>query len=388
MRFLQICADPGIAPGSTKGAAQHLRGIAAGLGQLGHHVVTATARRAEGPFPAPLIDLGSVSPAMIAETGIEVIYERYSLGHTGGLDLARATGRPFVLEVNAPLVAEATAHRPDTVSPGAAGIEVDLLAGADLVITVSTDLARWAAGHRPAGAPTMVLPNGFEPAWFTCPAQPELDGPLVFLGHPKPWHGADRLPHLVAGLVTAGLDPELLIIGGGGGVEPILARAAALGVADRIEVTGALPPERATSLLSGASIGLAPYRRQDPFYFCPLKVIDYLAAGLPVVASDQGDIAALVGSAGLLVDPDDDRALVAATADLLADPDRRRLLGRSGRARAGAERSWIEVARSTVSAIEPIIGSAIHQARRPFRAADGGHPVGGPGLPLTTGERA
>ena len=358
MRVLQVCADRGIAPGSTKGAALHLRGVAVGLLALGHDVVTATARPAEGPFPAPMIEAAALADGRCSGAHYDVIYERYSLGHTAGLAAARASGRPFVLEVNAPLVAEATTHRPHTVPAGAARAEVELLERADLIVAVSTDLARWVSRHRPASSgPTVVIANGFEPEWFAQPARPELDGPLVFLGHPKPWHGADRLPQLLLELVARDLDPQLLMIGGGAGVEPVLARAAEMEVSDRVEVTGALPPAEASAMLARGSIGLAPYRRLDPFYFCPLKVIDYAAAGLPVVAGDQGDIARLVEPAGVLVDPDDDAALVEATASLLGDPSRRRQLGAAGRVRALAERSWTEVARATVAALEPLVSA-------------------------------
>ncbi len=360
MRILQVCADRGIAPGSTKGAAQHLRGVAAGLAALGHSVVTAAARSAEGAFPVPVVDLGELGRGHRPAVGFDVVYERYSLGHAGGLAMARAAGRPFVLEVNAPLVAEAAAYRLATVPSDAADVEARLLAEADLVVAVSTDLARWVQRHRPpSSGGTVVVANGFEPAWFTEAARPELDGPLVFLGHPKPWHGADRLPALVAGLVDRWFDPELLVIGGGPGTEAIASRAIELGVADRLRVTGAVAPAQASAMLASGSVGLAPYRRLEPFYFCPLKVIDYAAAGLPVVASDQGDIARLVGSGGVLVDPDSDTALVEATASLLADPDRRRRLGRAGRSKAWAERSWVEAARATVARIEAIASPTV-----------------------------
>ncbi len=55
--IIQISADRGIAPGSTKGAAQHLRGIAAGFQQRGHQVTTYTPRRPEGPFPTSVVPL-------------------------------------------------------------------------------------------------------------------------------------------------------------------------------------------------------------------------------------------------------------------------------------------------------------------------------------------
>ena len=353
---IQISADCGIAPGSTKGAAQHLRGVAVGLASVGHHVTTYSTRPAEGPFPGPVQPIRELDRLCSSDMfGVRdcLVYERYSLGHRRGLDTARRLGVPFVLEVNAPLVAEARTHRSDTLGPDDSSIEAELLDAADLVITVSTVLADWVASQR--AAPTITIPNGFEPAWFPEPARTSAPNPaLVFIGHPKPWHGADRLIDLLVSLARQGRYPELLVIGGGPGADQLRARADGAGVGDRLKITGALPPPDASSLLRRGGIGLAPYRRHDPFYFCPLKVIDYLAAGLPIVATDQGDIAQLVGNAGVVVDPDDDTAFAAVVASLLDDADRRAAMGRSGRAMAMAEMTWHHVGARTAAALHQL----------------------------------
>ncbi len=347
LSFVQVCADRGVAPGSTKGAAQHLRGIAAGLTRGGHRLVTYTARRSEGPFPTEVRKLSRLADE--AAAGADVVYERYSLGHRGGLDLARAIGAHFVLEVNAPLVDEALAHRPGTVESHHRRVEADLLREADLVITVSSALTRWAMRHR--SGPTITVTNGFEPEWFPTVDRRHTEPSLVFLGHPKPWHGARQLPRILVDLALRGRRPPMLVIGGGAGADELMDEARRLGVSEQITVTGPLPPVVASELLSTATIGIAPYLRQDPFYFCPLKVVDYLAAGLPVVSTDQGDIASLVGDAGLVVDPDDPDALVEAITTLLDDPDRCAELGRAGRDRAMATLTWDDAAARTATAI-------------------------------------
>lgn len=358
LRIAQVCADRGIAPGGTKGAAQHLRGVAAGLTELGQHVETYSARPAEGPFPVsirPLVELATVA-------GIDVAYERYSLGHRGGLELARSLNVPFVLEVNAPLVDEALAHRPATVDAGDRTNELELLASADLVITVAGELSRWVSERR--AGPILTQPNGFEPSWFSWVEQPigtaaQAPFPLVFLGHPKPWHGADRIVPLLLELARTGHRPRTLVIGGGPGAVRLAADAERAGLHDQVEVTGAQSPEEATRRLSDAVIGIAPYPARSPFYFCPLKVIDYLAAGLAVVSSDQGDIAALVGDAGIVVDdPDNDREFADAVRLLLDDDERRIAMSLDGRRRATEQMTWAQVAANTLDSIHTLRTSA------------------------------
>ena len=123
------------------------------------------------------------------------------------------------------------------------------------------------------------------------------------------------------------------------------------GVGAQLTITGPLAPDDASAMLRRGGIGLAPYPRHDPFYFCPLKVVDYLAAGLPVVATDQGDIAGLVDDGGVVVGLDDDDHLVSAIASMLDNPDGRAAMGRRGRARAMASMTWDHVAARTEAAI-------------------------------------
>ncbi len=365
LNIVQINADRGIAPGGTKGAALHLRGVAAGLTACGHSVSTYSLRPATGPFPVvvhPLDELQQVTEAT-------VVYERYSLGHRQGLHLARSLDVPFVLEVNAPLLDEARAHRPDTVPVGADEIEDELIASADLVITVSSALTEWAMAKR--DGPVETIPNGFEPSWF--PPVDEANrscgriasNRIAFLGHPKPWHGAEVLVDLLIDLATLGHRPELLIIGGGKGADEVVARADQLGVGQQVSVTGPVGPDRVSPHLATAALGIAPYPSRQPFYFCPLKIIDYLAAGLPVVATEQGDIPELVGEAGVLVEPGDRRALAAAVAELLDSPERRGEMGVVGRRRAFSTMSWRQVGERTEAAVRKLTHQSIEAVSLP-----------------------
>ncbi|MGF1617566.1 MAG: glycosyltransferase family 4 protein [Acidimicrobiia bacterium] len=349
MRILQVCADKGVPPGGTKGASAHLRHVAAALTARGHRVRTVARRAAEGhnPHPVPVDVLAgeeSLVDSISALGGADLIYERYSLGHLAGLQMASRIGVPFVLEVNAPLVLEAAAHRAAAIDTVEVEAERRLFAEADVVMAVSTALADHVASVRGHRDGVLVTPNGADPHGFPTAAHHRGQPQLVFLGHPKPWHGADRLPLIAASLRRRFPAIEVLVVGGGPGIEPIMARAAALDVADAFRITGPVADGAIAGHLAGGSVGLAPYPSSDFFYFSPLKVVEYMMAGLPVVTTDVGDVATTVGSGGIVVPPDDVEELTAACAYLLDRPVLRRHMGRSSRSRAFRDHTWDGVA--------------------------------------------
>ena len=63
----------------------------------------------------------------------------------------------------------------------------------------------------------------------------------------------------------------------------LVAQAAQLGVSRQVEFTGALPPAEVSAQLQRMDVACAPYGPDGTAYFSPLKVYEYLAAGLPVV---------------------------------------------------------------------------------------------------------
>ena len=386
MRIAYISSDRGIPVNGTKGASIHVRGMAQALAQRGHEVQILTAR-ADGDAPPGFrpgtIDfgfdrllkelrgdirvhggenIGNEAYSLLLNTalaqalarlddrwGIDAIYERYSLWSWSGLHFARERNLPFILEVNAPLVKEQATWRELSLQPIAAGLERLVLREADAVSVPASGLKQHIEAVTGRRRGIHVVPNGVDLAVFRDPQLPpealraRLRGRFVvaFLGSLKPWHGIENLYRAFRKLHAKVPSAHLLVIGDGPMRGYLEKTAAELG-SDAITLTGAVPHQAVPGLLACADVGVAPYPELEDFYFCPLKVIEYQTAGLPVVASDLGDMAKLVahGQTGLLVPPGDTRALAHALTELHADPRQRARFSARARRRAESRHGW------------------------------------------------
>lgn len=343
MRIAYLCADPGIPVLGHKGASVHLRSLAGALARR-HHAVLLLGANLSGEDRAP----ERVSIAALQEIGLEdrlaafqpdVVLERYSLRSEAGLRAARQLGKAFVLEMNAPLVEEAARYRGLRDVSDWRAWEQRLVGAADQVIAVSTAVRDHALALGVQSRRVTVVPNGVDADRFEAgrgaPVRERhgLGRAFVvgFSGSLKPWHGVVVLVRAFAHLPD---ETRLLLVGDGPQRQEIGGLVRDLGIDARVVLTGAVPHDHVPDHLAAMDIGVAPYEAQPAFYFSPLKIVEYMAAGLPVIASRQGDLEAVVDGAGLLVEAGDVDALAAALSQLFGDRAARLELGRRGRDRA------------------------------------------------------
>ncbi|WP_127818530.1 glycosyltransferase family 4 protein [Microbacterium sp. CPCC 204701] len=271
--------------------------------------------------------------------------------------VAALEGRPEALVIahNAPILPRMltrTSHTPvyyahNDLPRGMSRREADrALAPAVAVVAVSADLAGRIASRvsRTLADRIRVVENGVDTTAFQVRTAPAGSSRLrvMFVGRIVPDKGPDVLLRAAAGLARD--DYEIVIVGSQGfdaqaQLSPYerelrsLAATAAVPVSFQPFVDRAALP----ALLQSADVFVAPSRWPEP---SGLTVGEAMATGLPVIASDAGGIASVLGDAGLLVRPGDVPALADALGSLLDDAVLRAALGGAARRRA-ENRSWV-----------------------------------------------
>ena len=358
MRIGYLCTDPGIPYGGTKGAAVHMTEMIGALAGEGAEVLALVAgiaadapepppRVAVEPLPAPDSDAATARLAgeprrrrMIGERleafGADLLYERLALHSAAGAWAADRLGVRHVVELNAPLVEEERRYRALEQLPAAERHERVTLGEADVVLAVSPPLvayARLRGAHRVELFPNAVTFDG-----HPSPSRGEGEEPVAaFAGRARPWHGIDTVA--AAWRLLGERAPRLVVIGEPGEARPLLQAAGA-------ELRGPVPHARVPALLAEADIGLVPYAADAPGYFSPLKLFEYMAAGLCVIAGEMPAVREIVSEeTAVLVPRGDPEALAAAVDGVANDPERRRRLGRAARELVAAEHTWRHRAR-------------------------------------------
>lgn len=163
------------------------------------------------------------------------------------------------------------------------------------------------------------------------PFQTRQAAHLLFLGRLGLLKGTYELLEAVAALAPGRPDLRLLL-GGDGEVESVRARAAELGIADRVETLGWVRDADKRRHLDQAGIYVLPSHHEG----LPMSVLEAMASGLPVVSTTVGGIPEAVrdGVDGFLVAPGDVVGLADRLGRLLSDSALAHRMGQASRARA------------------------------------------------------
>jgi glycosyltransferase involved in cell wall biosynthesis len=267
---------------------------------------------------------------------VAFVWQRHDLFQTAGLDLADSLGVPSVLFVPAVLVWEALERVAESPALRRATL---VAAGSDLV----------AQQVRRLGAPAervLVTPTGVDLDLFDGAGEgsAELRRSLGLADRfVVGWVGSFRGFHAAEQAVEAAarVDGAALLMVGDGPDRPRVERLAReRGIV--AVFTGTVAHTDLARHLGAMDVGLVLAGPDQVFHYSPLKLAEYMASGLPVVAPATGQLAERLGeSTGtVLVAPGDADALADALVALRDDGDRRKALGTAARAAAVRDWSW------------------------------------------------
>ncbi len=279
----------------------------------------------------------------------DLVYERYALYNMAGIAVARRAGIPIVLEVNAPIAWEREQYERLALGPLAHAFERAAWRAVDLVVAVSTPLRAHLIERGVPAERIAVIPNAADPRVFRPDLQARADVRAAygipadavvigFSGILRPWHGVELLVDAVARLRTARAC-RVLIVGDGPSRASIEARARLLGLQDAVIITGRLPHAAIPRCLTAFDVGVSPL---TTFYASPMKVPEYMATGLAVVAPRADNLTDLITDThdGLLFTPGDADDLARVLGRLVDDASLRAGLSRAARDTILTRRTW------------------------------------------------
>jgi glycosyltransferase involved in cell wall biosynthesis len=182
---------------------------------------------------------------------------------------------------------------------------------------------------------------------------------LCFTGSLRPWHGLDTAIEAMWRLPS---DVHLVVAGDGAVRSTLQRRAHELGLCSRVHWLGQVAHRRIPLVLASCEVALAPYPALREFAFSPLKLYEYLAAGIPVVASSIGQIPQALdgGRLGMLAAPGDPESLAGGIADVLADSKSAAARAELARAYAMAGHGWTTRAQQVLAAVSALPSGTRH----------------------------
>ena len=392
----EVDADGCVREGSNP--ARRVSGLAAALARQGH-AVTVYTRRAYAGQPDQCTTTAGYAVKPLTAGEIVVARPDDELPAMGEfaqrLDAAWTSDRPDAVHADwwtygiaaqlaanhhdVPTVQTFTAvgsvqrrrQQRDAISENRTRMEKVLARNASWVTaSCSEDVDELVRFGRPRGRMS-VLGRGIDTGAFT------VEGPVASRTerHRVIVVARNLLPHknidlLIRAMATVP-DAELLVIGGPPRGE--LRRhdeacrlhrvAVESAVADRVHLTGAVPPLDMPALMRSADVLVCP-SAYEPF---GVPVVEAMACGVPVVASSVGGMVDTVvhDVTGLLVSSVTPRTLGHAVRNVLRQGVLRRGMGLAGRARASSRYGWDRVARDTEVIYDRLLATADRQVRQP-----------------------
>ena len=293
----------------------------------------------------------------------DVVVERFYTFGGAALTAAYAAGVPAVLEINSPARDYPGSLR-DTIDKLTLVRPVERWRRRQLAISAAlyTTSPHLLPPDLQAGATVVV--NGVDTERFRPGAETADTGPLrcVYVSSFRSWHGAEDLVAAVAHCAARRVPLQVTCIGEGPRWKLARAAAAEAGVEKHIEFVGRVSHARIPELLAEADVGLAPFA-PDQFralelgwFWSPIKIFEYLAAGLAVITADIPALKELLPSpVATFYRPGDPLALAEALTELESNRPAVRAMAQGARLLAERKYTWDQQAAAVEAVLHRVV---------------------------------
>ncbi len=276
----------------------------------------------------------------------QLIYERYSLNTFSAVFLSKVLDIPHVLEINDSVTIERS--RPLSFNSISKIIEKYCSKKTDLIITITDDFKSRLVGAFPI--PTekiLVLPNAVNFSHFeidndtsSLREKYSTKGKVVIGGSGQflPWHGLKEILNYL-GPDQKRYSLKFLFIGDGPVRLDIESLAKQLNIRESVEFTGMVSITEVPKHLQLLNIAVIP---QAAIHASPMKLMEYMASGLPIVAPDLPSITAVLehNKTGLIFPKNDFQQMKELVISLLENPDLANTIGQNARTYIRENLTW------------------------------------------------
>ncbi|MEO6925815.1 MAG: glycosyltransferase family 4 protein [Rhodanobacter sp.] len=277
----------------------------------------------------------------------QLIYERYSLFLFATVWLARRNEIPIILEINDSALVKRV--RPLWLRSLARRIEGWCMRRCTGLVFISTYFQQQAQAAHGEIARSVVSPNAadlgrFDPARFDIPqlrAKRGLDGRVVcgHIGVFAVWHGMDVFMDAITARLVEAPDLTLLLVGDGRTLPAIRAMVHERGLSDRVLLPGRVSHDDIPAWIACMDYAVLPDSNE---YGSPMKLFEFMAMGVAMVAPDYAPIAEVVddGRTGWLFPRRQIEACVQRVIELASQAGERLRVGNAARECIVREHQW------------------------------------------------
>ncbi len=244
------------------------------------------------------------------------VWQHHDLFQTRGLKLAKQLGVPSVLFVDAPYVWESSKWGVSRLGWGWFSKRWgDSLPcrKADLVLVVSEEVKRAVLDLGVDERRVLITPCTVSPARFDRAQGYEVrkslgltDNFIIgWVGSFRKFHSLDLLVDAFVVVSASIPQAKLLLVGDGPERMRLQKKVIGYGLKDRVIFPGNIPHSEVSAYISSFDVAVLPSQSDEGFHYSPLKLREFFAAGVPVIASAAGEVKQVIEASdgGWLVPP-------------------------------------------------------------------------------------